>query len=172
MELNHWCRMLQRLVDPLMGLLMFGPPFVVNIEILPNLKVSASNFAHVKPRRSSIGLSNKQVENSSTASVRGSIWNLIHWRGNDSIGALYICNIIFLHYVILCFILFCDKVWRWLNWCWRNGNLRTNKWNMYELKAGGRDIILDEETSYGWINWDTKEYIIPNMENSVDGNAI
>jgi hypothetical protein len=30
--------------------------------------------------------------------------------------------------------------------------LRTNEWNMDELKAGGRDIILDEEMGYGWIN--------------------
>ena len=76
--------MLQRSVDPLTGLPMFGPPFVVNIKTSSNIKVSASNFTHLKPRRSSISLPEKQVANSSTASMTGSIWNLIHWRGNDS----------------------------------------------------------------------------------------
>ena len=40
------------------------------------------------------------------------------------------------------------------------------------IEGRRKEVVLDEETDYGLVGRDPKEYIVPDMEKPVNGNAV
>jgi hypothetical protein len=40
------------------------------------------------------------------------------------------------------------------------------------IEGRRKEVVLDEETDYGSVDRDPKEYIVPDMEKPVNGNAV